>query len=83
MVGAGYYFDGDLVCRSCTLSGIWEIDQGDVTGWQRPPERHEGGTFILDSPSHGTFNGDSEGKKTATFRLRRTNEIPECPPIPR
>lgn len=73
----------DLACRSFALSGIWEVDRGEVIGWQPPGQHLEGGTFILDASPHGTFKGDGAGTKTATFRLRPANDLPQCMPIPK
>ena len=84
-IGIGYYVDVDLTCRALDLGGVkWILDEGDVTVWTDPGERHEGGTFTLDSPDHGTFVGDAAATKTATFRLpTATEQIDNCEPVPR
>lgn len=78
-IGVGYYVDVDVVCAAFTLGDeIWRHDVGDLAGWSAP---HEGGTFTLDAPDHGTFVGDANGDKTATFV---TGTDPEgCIPAPR
>ena len=82
-VGVGYHVDVDLECLAFELSGIWVLVDGDPRSWQPAGERHEGGTFTLDSPSTGTFVGDAAGTKTATFRLLPDGEAPNCLPMPR
>lgn len=69
VIGTGYYVDVDLECESFVLGGTWELEDGDPRSWQAPPERHEGGTFTLDTADHGTFVGDAGRTKVATFRL--------------
>lgn len=56
---------------------------GDPSSWQPPGERHEGGTFTIDTPTTGTFRGDHEGVKTGTFRRLGPDEAPTCVPQPR
>jgi len=63
--GIAYYVDVDVECAAFELGGqIWRHDVGDLLGFSLP---HEGGTFTLDASDHGTFIGDAEGDKTATF----------------
>jgi hypothetical protein len=83
VVGAAYYVDVDLECQAFELDGTWVLDDGDVSSWQPPGERHEGGTFVVDSEDHGTFRGDAAGTKVATFRRLGDGEEPACAPIPR
>jgi hypothetical protein len=84
-LGVGYYVDVDTECEALDLGGtVWILDEGDVSGWADPGERHEGGTFTLDSPEHGTFVGDHQGITTATFRRPSgTEQISSCDPVPR
>ncbi len=64
-IGVGYYVDVDVECAAFTLGDqVWRHDVGGLAGWSLP---HEGGTFTLDAPDHGTFVGDASGTKTATF----------------
>ncbi|MGQ0434192.1 MAG: hypothetical protein ACT452_17535, partial [Microthrixaceae bacterium] len=78
-IGVGYYVDVDVACAAFTLGDeIWRHDVGDLAGWSAS---HEGGTFTLDAPDHGTFVGDANGDKTATFV---TGTDPDgCAPSPR
>lgn len=82
-VGSAQYVDVDLVCEAFDLSGTWVVESGDPSSWQPPGERHEGGTFTIDDPTHGTFRGDAAGTKVATFRLIGPAEEPACRPVPR
>ena len=79
VIGVGYYVDVDVACAAFELGGeIWRHDVGDLAGWSTP---HEGGTFTLDGPAHGTFVGDAAAEKAATFV---TGTDPEgCTPTPR
>lgn len=78
------YVDVDLECRAFRLDGaIWVMTDGDPSSWQPPGERHEGGTFVLDSPTTGTFSGDYAGTKVARFRRLSDGESPMCEPLPR
>jgi hypothetical protein len=78
-VGVGYYVDVDVECGAFLLGDqVWRHLVGDLPGWSFP---HEGGTFTLDSPEHGTFVGDAAAEKTATFELDTTGE--GCEPAPR
>jgi len=64
-LGVGYYVDVDVECADLVLGGqSWTLEKGDLAGWSTP---HEGGTFTLDTPDHGTFVGDAAAEKTATF----------------
>lgn len=78
-VGVAYYVDVDVQCAAFMLGDeIWRHDVGDLAGWSPP---HEGGTFTLDAPDHGTFVGNASGDKTATFV---TSTDPNgCTPSPR
>lgn len=78
-LGVGYYVDVDVACAAFRLGDeIWRHDVGDLAGWSTP---HEGGTFTLDAPDHGTFVGDHAEVKTATFV---TGTDPDgCTPTPR
>jgi hypothetical protein len=82
VVGREYYVDVDLECQAFELAGFWVLDSGDPSTWQNG-ERFEGGMFTPDAPDHGTFVGDAEGVKTATFRRLPLDELPECTPLPR
>jgi hypothetical protein len=82
-VGKGYSVDVDLVCGAFELAGSWVLDEGDLSTWQPPGERHEGGMFTLDAIDHGTFRGDAAGTKVATFRRLPDGEAPPCAPVPR
>jgi hypothetical protein len=84
-VGVGYYVDVDTTCEAFELGGtVWILDEGDVSDWADPGERHEGGTFTLDAADHGTFVGDHQGMLTATFRRPAVNEDRgTCTPLPR
>jgi hypothetical protein len=82
-VGVGYHVDVDLDCNAFELSGIWALVEGDPRSWQPAGERHEGGTFTLDSPTTGRFVGDAAETKVATFRLLSADEEPTCLPLPR
>jgi hypothetical protein len=78
-LGVGYYVDVDVECGAFELGGeIWTLEQGDLTGWSTP---HEGGTFTLDAPDHGTFVGDADGTKQATFATGIDGN--GCQPAPR
>ena len=82
-VGSAHYVDVDLECRSFRLGGLWVLVDGEPATWQPPGERHEGGTFTIDSPGQGRFVGDAAGTKTATFRLLDDGEGADCHPVPR
>lgn len=82
-VGTSHYVDIDLECQAFELGGIWVLVDGDTSDWQPPGERHEGGTFTIDSPGRGTFVGDAEGTKTATFERIDDGAEPPCAPQPR
>jgi hypothetical protein len=78
-VGVPYHVDVDVACGAFELGGeIWTLEQGDLTDWSTP---HEGGTFTLDSPDHGTFVGDADGTKRATFATGIEGD--GCQPTPR
>lgn len=81
--GLGYYVDVDLDCLAFELAGTWVLVAGDPRSWQPSGERHEGGTFTLDTASTGTFVGDGAGTKVATFRVLAAGESPSCAPVPR
>jgi len=83
-VGSSTYVDVDLECEAFVLGGTWVLAEGDLSTWQPPGERHEGGMFTIERPGSGRFVGDVEGTKTATFRLLGPNEgAPPCLPVPR
>ncbi|MEQ1788315.1 MAG: hypothetical protein ABL966_14780, partial [Acidimicrobiales bacterium] len=81
-IGVGYYVDVDTACGAFRLGGtVWIVEDGDLSGWSTP---HEGGTFTLDSPEHGTFAGDQQATKSATFRIPQANDQTACTdPAPR
>jgi hypothetical protein len=83
VAGTSHYVDVDLRCEAFELEGIWVLDEGDTSTWQPSGDRHEGGMFTLDADDHGTFVGDVQGMKTATFRRVGAGESPACAPIPR
>ena len=82
-IGVGYSVDVDLDCEAFELGGTWVLVDGDVRSWQPAGERHEGGTLTLDSATTGTFRGDAQGTKVATFRVLGVDEQPDCRPVPR
>lgn len=87
-VGVPYYVDVDLSCAGDSfvlgerdgIQLIWVLEQGDTSTWSTG---HEGGTFTLDAEDHGTFVGDWEGTKQATFRTLGPAEDVFCSPQPR
>ena len=87
-VGVPYYVDVDLSCAGGAfvlgqrdgIQLIWVLEKGDTSTWSTG---HEGGTFTLDAEDHGTFVGDWEGTKQATFRLLGPAEDIFCTPQPR
>lgn len=82
-VGSSHYVDVDLACQAFELAGVWVLVVVDTTTWQPPGERHDGGKFTVERPGYGRFVGNSNGDKTATFRLLTPNEPPACSPVPR
>jgi hypothetical protein len=83
-VGTSHHVDVDLECQAFELGGaIWVLSDGDTSGWQPPGERHEGGTFTIESEGKGRFSGDAEGRKTATFERLDDSVEPSCVPVPR
>ncbi len=83
-VGSSHYVDVDLECEAFVLGGTWVLLDGDPFTWQPAGERHEGGTFTIESPGVGRFVGDAAQTKVATFRMMGPNEgAPACLPIPR
>jgi hypothetical protein len=85
-LGVGYYVDIDTECGGGTflLGGqVWITDVPEVAGWADPGERHEGGTFTLDAPDHGTFVGDAAGQLVADFHPLGPAEDIFCTPAPR
>jgi hypothetical protein len=87
-VGVPYDVDVDLSCAGGSfvlgqvdgIDMIWFLEEGDTSTWSTG---HEGGTFTLDAEDHGTFVGDWEGTKAATFRLVGPGADPVCKPAPR
>lgn len=83
-VGTSHQVDVDLECQAFELGdAIWVLSDGDTSGWQPPGERHEGGTFTIESEGKGRFSGDAEGRKTATFERLDDSVEPSCVPVPR
>ncbi|MGV3758190.1 MAG: hypothetical protein ACO1PW_01440, partial [Actinomycetota bacterium] len=88
IVGVPYYVDVDLSCGGGSfvlgeadgLRLIWVLEQGDTSTWSTG---HEGGAFTLDAEDHGTFVGDAQGQKRATFRTLGPAEDIFCTPQPR
>jgi len=83
-VGTSRYVDVDLECLAFVLgSGTWVLVDGDLSTWQLPGERHEGGTFTIEAPGRGRFVGDAAETKVATFERLPEGADPECRPRPR
>jgi hypothetical protein len=83
-IGVGYYVDVDTECGSGSfeLGGrVWATVDTDTRAWT--DSRHEGGTFTLDAPDHGTFVGDAPATKVAEFRTLGPAEDLFCMPQPR
>jgi hypothetical protein len=85
-IGVGYYVDVDTQCAGGSFvlgTDIWVTDNAEVASWADPGERHEGGTFTLDTDDHGTFVGDAAATKVAEFRALGPAEDILCAPAPR
>jgi hypothetical protein len=83
-IGVGYYVDVDTECVGGSFvlgDQVWITDDDAPGGWG--DDQHEGGTFTLDSPDHGTFVGDAAKTKVGAFRTLPPNEDIFCTPEPR
>ncbi len=76
-LGVGYYVDVNTHCGWLTFADRWwATDEQTPLPWASPTE---GGTFTLRTPDEGTFVGDAQGTKTATFTARGpADELPGC-----